>query len=171
MQHCRVSVWYYPPSSGRIFDPSTSSTVPDPVSYVTQLRAVISKLWAVPPRSQQRQHTYIPNTLASPTHAFVRCDAVRKSLQQPYNGPFKIINRSDKHYTLLVNGKKEVISIDRLKPAYLSSDSSPTPHLLVSKSTSLLPTNQTPLHALDIRFVHAFTGGELCREPELKSPD
>ena len=67
----------------------------------------MSKLRAVPPRSQQRQRTYIPNTLASSTHAFVRCDAVRKSLQQPYNGPFKIINRSDKHYTLLVNGKKK----------------------------------------------------------------
>ena len=42
---------------GEFFDPSTSSTVPDPVSYVTQLRAVMSKLRAVPPRSQQRQHT------------------------------------------------------------------------------------------------------------------
>ncbi|KAK2578093.1 hypothetical protein KPH14_000593, partial [Odynerus spinipes] len=54
------------------------------------------------------------------THVFVRVDAVRKPLQPPYEGPFKVISRiSDLLYNVDVDGKETNISTERLKPAYI----------------------------------------------------
>ena len=77
---------------------------------------------------------------------FVRNDTVKLPLQHPYDGPFKVLNRTAKHFTLDIAGKKKVISLDRLKPAYLDNslpstndatdDTTPT-------ETSTQPTNPT----------------------------
>ena len=56
------------------------------------------------------RNSHIP---ASATHVFVRHDAVRKPLQPPYDGPFRIIKRTDKHFTLDLNGRHDRVSIDR----------------------------------------------------------
>lgn len=58
---------------------------------------------------------YIPPDLDATTHVFVRRDAVRRPLQRPYNGPYRIIKRSDKFYTLDLNGRRDTVSLDRLK--------------------------------------------------------
>ena len=52
-------------------------------------------------------------------HVFVRNDAVRKPLQTPYEGPYPVLERTDKFFKLNING---TVSIDRLKPAYTDSD-------------------------------------------------
>ncbi len=49
----------------------------------------------------------------------MRCDAVRKPLQPPYDGPFKVIDRKEKYFILDFGGHKNTVAIDRLKPAYL----------------------------------------------------
>ena len=43
---------------------------------------------------------------------FVRHDAVRKPLQPPYDGPYCVLKRSDKHFTITRNGQQTVVSID-----------------------------------------------------------
>nr|CAH8855251.1 unnamed protein product [Trichobilharzia regenti] len=53
---------------------------------------------------------------------FIRVDAIRKGLQPPYEGPFQVIKRSDKHFTVNKNGRRETVSIDRIKPAYTDND-------------------------------------------------
>ena len=55
------------------------------------------------------------------THAFVRHDAICKPLQQPYDGPFTVIKRTDKHFTIHRNNHEEAVSINRLKPAYIDT--------------------------------------------------
>ena len=92
-------------------------------TYVTRLKAAMQQLKAVPPRQHQNK-TFVDSNLSNCSHAFVCRDSVRKPLQQPYDGPYQILNRADKHFTLDVNGKKAVISLDRLKPAYLDLPSS-----------------------------------------------
>ena len=52
-------------------------------------------------------------------HVFVRNDAIRKLLQPPYDGHYRVLKRADKQYTLDITGCPEVVSLDRLKPAYL----------------------------------------------------
>ena len=71
------------------------------------------------------------DNLQTCTHAFIRHDAIRKPLQAPYEGPYEVISRSPKHFTMNVKGTKEIVLLDRLKPAFVD-----TP---ISASDSLLP--------------------------------
>ncbi|GBM73893.1 hypothetical protein AVEN_40153-1 [Araneus ventricosus] len=61
------------------------------------------------------------------THVFVRYDAVRASLRPPYDGPFLVIDRTDKFFRIHREGKIKVLSIDRLKPAFIHSDTLAVP--------------------------------------------
>ena len=65
----------------------------------------------------QRQ-SYLPASLASCSHVFVRIDAVKPPLTRPYEGPYRVLARSLKTYTLDRLGKAWVPSVDRLKPAF-----------------------------------------------------
>ena len=104
---------------GQILSSSVLKSTDDPSNFVTSLRTVMNSLQAVPPRSQERK-SYIKSALSTCTHVFIRYDGVRSSLQRPYNGPYRVIKRQKKHFTVNVNGQHKVISLDRLKPAYLS---------------------------------------------------
>ncbi|KAF8765267.1 hypothetical protein HNY73_023248 [Argiope bruennichi] len=52
-------------------------------------------------------------------------DGVRRSLQSPYQGPYKVLSKSDKLFKLLINRKSSFINVDRLKPAFLASEDEP----------------------------------------------
>ena len=113
---------------GEFFHPSNQQQL-DPVSYVDNLKYIMQHLQPPAVRSHQQKSTYVSSDLDSCTHVFVRNDAVKTPLQQPYDGPFKVIKRTNKHFTLEIKGKESTISIDRLKPA----------HLETSELTSQLP--------------------------------
>ena len=75
----------------------------------------------------------------------MRHDTVKKPLQPPYDGPFQVFQRNDKHFTLDIAGKKKVVSLDRLKLAYMDNslpfiDDSPV--TTDSKSTDATSTTQ-----------------------------
>ena len=57
-------------------------------------------------------------TLSSSSHVFIRNDLIKKPLQQPYIGTYKVLNRSEKYYTLDINGKHNTVSIDHLSNYY-----------------------------------------------------
>ena len=60
-------------------------------------------------------------------HSFSKFVFVRRgqksSLQQPYTGPYKVIDVQDKFFKVLFGDREELISIDRLKPAHLDTTS------------------------------------------------
>lgn len=63
---------------------------------------------------------YVPRELKSCSHVWVRVDRVRRPLEAPYQGPFKVINKFSKYFIIEMNsGEKKNISIDRLKPALM----------------------------------------------------
>lgn len=68
--------------------------------------------------------SYLPKSLGSCTHVFVRADHVRPPLKPPYTGPYRVLKRTDKTVVILKEGKKDTVSIDRVKPAFI--EESPT---------------------------------------------
>ena len=110
---------------GEFFNDSKAEATPDPASYVTRLKGVMKVLQATPVRKQQLcTNTYVSPNLKSCTHVFIHHDAVKKPLQKPYDGPYKMIKHSNKHYTVDIDGHHEVVSIDCLKPVF--HDAPPT---------------------------------------------
>ena len=64
----------------------------------------------------------IPSALASSSHVFLRVDSVKRPLTPPYDGPFRVIDRSSKTFTIWKNEKTVVVSIDKVKPAFVFND-------------------------------------------------
>ncbi|KAF4527534.1 hypothetical protein B566_EDAN016268, partial [Ephemera danica] len=62
--------------------------------------------------------TFVFKDIATSSHVFLRTDLSRASLEPPYTGPY----RNDKTFKILVKNKIVVVSIDRLKPAYILDD-------------------------------------------------
>ena len=106
---------------GQFFSPPPTTSLPDPSEFLNQLKSHFRTLKAVSPRSITRRAN-IPHDLSTVTHVFVRHDAVRKPLQPPYDGPYPVISRTNKHFTVNINGRNDTISIDRLKPAHIDID-------------------------------------------------
>ena len=100
-------------------DPESSTTLADPVDYVTRLKLIMSKLKATPVRMQSPRTTHVCDELSSPMHVYIRHGGVKKPLQPPYDGPYKLLKRAGKYFTIEVRGKQEVVFLDRLKPAHL----------------------------------------------------
>lgn len=53
-------------------------------------------------------------------HVLVRHDAVRKPLQFLHDGSYKALQRIEKHMTLEITCCRDIASLNRLKPEYLS---------------------------------------------------
>lgn len=69
----------------------SSDTTTDPASYVTQLSNTMRALRSVPTRQPTQSRGRVDSMLQSSSHVYVRHDAVRKPLQPPYDGPFRVL--------------------------------------------------------------------------------
>jgi hypothetical protein len=65
---------------------------------------------------------FVFRELASTPCVFLRNDTVKGLLQPLYEGPYKVIERGDKSFKILVVNKNTIVSIDRLKPAFIIPD-------------------------------------------------
>lgn len=60
----------------------------------------------------------ISEEFKSCSHVYLLVSAVKKPLQRPYVGPFKVISKGAKAFEILLDdGRSDFVSIDRLKPA------------------------------------------------------
>ncbi|CAH8467182.1 unnamed protein product [Schistosoma bovis] len=122
--------------------------------YVHRLSAFMRTLSPVSTRIQHRQ-VALPRELSTCSHVFIRVDSVRKPLQQPYEGPFRVIARHEKTFKVDRHGRVEIVSIDRLKPAHVDDSalsdnlrfnarpSKPTSGILKSSTGPTLDTSET----------------------------
>ena len=97
---------------GSYFTGAPSSSIPPVSDYVHQLKSTMHSLCAVPPRPASRI-VHVNPDLQNSQFVFLRIDRVRKPLQSPYDGPYRVIARTTKFYTIDIHGKQEVVSVDR----------------------------------------------------------
>lgn len=69
-------------------------------------------------RDNKLKNSYVNNDLWEVAEVLVRKDGYRAQFSKLYSGPYAVISRSDKYFTLLTNDGPENISLDRLKPFY-----------------------------------------------------
>ncbi|XP_065305960.1 uncharacterized protein [Dermacentor albipictus] len=105
---------------GEFFAPPAVPNL-SPPAYVEQLRSLFERLRPSPPRQPSTYDVFVSKDLAASTHVFVRREGIRPGLTAPYDGPFEVLQRGEKTFTVSVNGRENVISIDRVKPAYMAN--------------------------------------------------
>ncbi|GFU48982.1 hypothetical protein TNCV_2332811 [Trichonephila clavipes] len=90
----------------------------DVVNFVPKFKSHMQSLHPKPPKHHGKRPVFMHPRLLEATHVFLRRDMLRRPLQQPYDGPFKVLQRKDKVFFLGINGKRVSVSIDRCKPAF-----------------------------------------------------
>ncbi|GBN05404.1 hypothetical protein AVEN_30801-1 [Araneus ventricosus] len=90
--------------------------------FIKKLKAHIQQLRATPTSIHSAKPTFVYRDLSVCSHVFLRVDAVQLSLSQPYTGPYKVLSRTNKNFTILKDNKKATVTTDRLKPAHLLLD-------------------------------------------------
>ena len=135
---------------GQFFTPSSVDKQLDPTIYADRLSSCMQQLRPVPPR-QQSPASHVPSNLSTCTHVFVRHDAVRKPLDPPYDGPYRVLCRQAKHFVLDIKGHQKTITLDRLKPAFLEPNLLPAP--------VVTPTKSSPAPQQDAQFAPTTRSG------------
>ena len=109
---------------GDFFPDSTPRTAPQ---ELRQQRERVGNLRPVPTTNHGGDSItpHVPSVLNRAEFVFVRHDARKTPLQTPYDGPFEVLERTPKYFTLQLGDKKDNISIDRLKPAYQDQSQPP----------------------------------------------
>lgn len=105
---------------GEFFKQRTPTPSPRQLhEYVKRFRTTMSALKPVPAANHSKSDVFVHRELGNCSHVFVRVDAVRRPLQTPYEGPFKVLRSNAKNFQLQCGNRKVTVSIDRVKPAFL----------------------------------------------------
>lgn len=74
-----------------------------------------------PVEHKHKRKVFFYKNLINCTHVFLRKGMVKKSLECPYSGPHKVVQRtSDRVYELDANGVFRQVSVENLKPVYFA---------------------------------------------------
>lgn len=106
--------------------PTDEDAAADITNFATRLRLTMAKLTPRPTTWHRKGPFYLPNDLNHSSHVFLRQDHVRRSLEPPYAGPYRVLERHTKFFKIEVSGKPVSVSVDRLKPAYLMRETNLT---------------------------------------------
>ena len=111
---------------GFLIEDTTSRQELPTADFVNDLFTRMSELSPVEMAHHATAKVNIPSTIESAEYVYIRTDAVRAPLVRPYTGPFKVVQKSAKYFTVLKNGKLDKVSIDPLKPAAVYNNSEET---------------------------------------------
>lgn len=108
---------------GEFFGHNVDEGTTDLTDFSARIRTFANNLQPVPTSSHSNSKIFIYKDLSSCSHVFLREDAQKTSLRPAYTGPHEVIERGPKVFKIRVKGKEVTVSVDRLKPAYILSDS------------------------------------------------
>ena len=93
-----------------------------PTALLPALREIVGNMHPIPTSNHSARTPSVPKHLRQAEFVFIRKDARHNSLTNPYEGPFKVLARQDKFFTVDIGGKPDTISIDRLKQAEIDPE-------------------------------------------------
>ena len=96
-------------------------------NYSDKLRVAMSRLRLCPPRDTHQTNIFQYKEIETCTHVFLRRIAIVLPLTAPYDGPYKVVARSGRVMKILIEGKVETVSLDRVKPAHLECEPTTCP--------------------------------------------
>lgn len=96
-----------------------------PYQHLQKLRETVRNLKPSPTAIHGKKSSSFPPSMKDPPYVFIRRDGHKTPLQQPYMGPFRVIQHGEKFFKVDYGGKPESISVDRLKPAHTDPDVDP----------------------------------------------
>lgn len=95
----------------------------DPQIFVEDFRQYMRQIKPVPTAHHIKKRPFCFKDLYTYSHVFIRTDTVKKSLELPYTGRFKICERvSDRVFAIELNGRIQHIAVERLKSTHFISD-------------------------------------------------
>ena len=112
-------------------------------NYSDRLRVAMSCLLLSPPRDTNKKDTFQYKELDTCSHVFLRRIAIALPLTAPYDGPYKVVARSGRVFKVLIEGKVEMVTADRVKPAHIErtpKNEQTRQSTAISKPTALQPT-------------------------------
>ncbi|CAG9137730.1 unnamed protein product [Plutella xylostella] len=148
---------------------SAKSEASDPHTLVQELRDKMRKLRAVPKKERDSRTLFIHPDLETSEYVFIRVDAVRKPLQPPYDGPYRVLKRGSKVYKIQLPNRYINISIDRLKPAYILNEQQSTYNTSsdsISKNDGDVIPDRTPSSSSSSTSCKKTRSGRAVRLPE-----
>lgn len=90
--------------------------------FIQGLREHMQQLRPTPGTRHDSRQIFVHTDLATSKYVFLRHDGPKLPLQQPYDGPFKVLSRTDKTFVIHMRGRDVTVSIDRLKPAFMLAE-------------------------------------------------
>ncbi|GBP34510.1 hypothetical protein EVAR_29907_1 [Eumeta japonica] len=149
---------------GEFISPSPTKMT-DISDYIARLRSFVRKLQPSPASRHGECATFVYKDLATTTHVFLREDTIRSCFQPAYTGPHEVLKRGDKIFTILVNGKRTTVSIERIKPAYTVDD-----ELLNTVHTATREPKSVPELNPEHRNIKRTRSGRTVRFPDYYRP-
>ena len=124
----------------------TVDTNTDLEHYPDRLRIAMSRLRLSPPPDTHQKDMFQYKELDTCSHVFVRRIAIAPPLTAPYDGPYKVVARSERVFKVMIKGKVEMVTADRVKVAHIEHKpenectrqrrATPTSKLMASKPTA-----------------------------------
>jgi len=132
------------------FYPTANEWQTNPQAALQRHQQRVASYEYVPTRFPAHQKVHVNKHLLTCSHVMMSNEHKKHSLDAHWTGPWKVLRRGPKTYTIDWKGKAYTVSIDRLQPAYMLSDFNQSYHD-VSRSAS--PNNHTRLSAAQMPHV------------------
>ena len=105
-----------PRMPGEFTEQYTVDAHTDLSNYSDKLRVAMSRLQLCPPRDSPQKNIFQYKELETCLHVYLEKKRNCATSDHPFDGPYKVISRSGRVKKILMKGKVEVITVDRVKP-------------------------------------------------------
>lgn len=111
-------------------------------AYVTQLTNSMRAIRDISQLNTSRK-CFVHKELPTCDYVFLRRDMIKKSLTAPYEGPYKVLKREGKCFTIQLPDRVTVVSVDRLKPAFILNTSEDNLHKTTANTS--ITSSESPV--------------------------